>query len=58
MSRLLRDNGLTVVLTRMFLISIGGMVISGHASHNNELKSHGEPQLRCFHTSIRSLSSH
>jgi hypothetical protein len=36
-----RDNGLTISLTLMFLVSIIGMALTGRASHNDELARHG-----------------
>ena len=36
-----RDNGLTIVLGAMFLVSVVGMVWSGHAAYNDELREHG-----------------
>ena len=37
-----RDNGLTIVLVAMFLVSAVGMVWSGHAAYNDELQDHGK----------------
>lgn len=45
MTRFLRDNGLTLALSGMFLISLGGMAVTGHASHNEELVQHGRQAL-------------
>ncbi|CAI9406179.1 hypothetical protein ANOBCDAF_01389 [Pleomorphomonas sp. T1.2MG-36] len=39
----LRDNGLTVALMAMFLISAVGMILAGHASYNEELTNHNVP---------------
>jgi hypothetical protein len=36
-----RDNGLTIALVAMFLLSTLGMIWSGHAAHNEELREHG-----------------
>lgn len=41
MTHVLRDNGLTVALIGMFLISLGGMAVTGLAAHNEELTRHG-----------------
>lgn len=41
MRTFLRDNGLTIALVAMFLFSVLGMVWSGHAAHNDELREHG-----------------
>ncbi len=40
-----RDNGLTIALMAMFLLSVAGMVWSGHATHNQELAEHGAPAI-------------
>ena len=37
----LRDNGLTIALTTMFVISGLGIIWSGHIAHNEELPEHG-----------------
>lgn len=42
MRRILRDNGLTLVLTLMFLVSVGGMIATGRAAFNKELADHGQ----------------
>jgi hypothetical protein len=36
-----RDNGLTITLVAMFLFSALGMIWSGHAAYNEELREHG-----------------
>ena len=36
-----RDNGLTIALVAMFLFSVLGMIWSGHAAYNEELREHG-----------------
>ena len=41
MKTFLRDNGLTIALTSMFLFSMIGMVWSGFAAHNEDLGEHG-----------------
>jgi hypothetical protein len=38
---LFRDNGLTIALAALFLLSALGMILSGHAAHNEELREHG-----------------
>ena len=38
---LLRDNGLTIALTALFLCSGFGMIWSGYAVYNDELREHG-----------------
>jgi hypothetical protein len=37
----LRDNGLTIALVALFLFSALGMIWSGHAAYNEELREHG-----------------
>jgi hypothetical protein len=41
MKSVFRDNGLTIVLAAMFLLSLAGMILSGHAATNEELRRHG-----------------
>jgi hypothetical protein len=41
MKTFLRDNGLTIALTALFLISTLGMMCSGFTAHNAELREHG-----------------
>jgi hypothetical protein len=41
MKALLRDNGLTIALTALFLCSGLGMIWSGYAVYNDELREHG-----------------
>ena len=36
-----RDNGLTIALAALFLVSILGMIWSGHSVHNKELAEQG-----------------
>ena len=43
MKTFLRDNGLTIALSAMFLFSLLGMIWSGHAAYNDELREHGAP---------------
>ncbi|WP_306224302.1 DUF6766 family protein [Bosea beijingensis] len=45
MRHLLRDNGLTLALSAMFLVSLIGMALTGHASRNQELVEHGQAAL-------------
>jgi len=40
-----RDNGLTIALGAMFLLSGLGMICSGQVSHNEELQQHGLPAI-------------
>ena len=41
----LKDNGLTVVLGLMFLVSLAGMALTGHATFNKELAETGAEQV-------------
>ncbi|MDR6831514.1 hypothetical protein J2X48_005189 [Bosea sp. BE271] len=41
MRHLLRDNGLTLALSAMFVAALIGMALTGHASRNQELAEHG-----------------
>jgi hypothetical protein len=41
MRKLLRDNGLSLALAAMFLLSLGGMIFTGRAAYNEELARHG-----------------
>ena len=43
MKTFLRENGLTIALSAMFLFSLLGMIWSGHAAYNDELREHGAP---------------
>jgi Domain of unknown function (DUF6766) len=40
--RLLRDNGLSFALGALFLLSLIGQTLAGHATHNAERKTHGQ----------------
>ncbi len=42
MRHFLRDNGLTLALSAMFLASLIGMALTGHAARNQELSDHGQ----------------
>ena len=43
-----RDNGLTIALMTMFLVSAVGMILAGHASYNEELREHGASAIGLF----------
>jgi len=45
MKALLRDNGLTITLIAMFLVSVVGMILAGKAIYNQELSEHGVPAI-------------
>lgn len=36
-----RDNGLTLALTAVFVLSVVGMIFTGQAAYNKELADHG-----------------
>ncbi|KRE05034.1 hypothetical protein ASE63_25050 [Bosea sp. Root381] len=42
MRNFLRDNGLSFALSAMFLASLAGMALTGHAARNQELTEHGQ----------------
>lgn len=44
----LRNNGLTIALVSMFLLCVLGMVWSGQAAHNEELREHATPPIGVF----------
>jgi hypothetical protein len=46
--RLLRDNGLTIVLVLTSLLTIGGMLATGWAVYNEELVQHQATPLTLF----------
>ncbi len=43
--RIVRDNGLTLVLVASSLLTIGAMLLTGWGVYNEELAQHGGPQL-------------
>ena len=43
--KLLRDNGLTIVLLLLSGVTMGGMLVSGWAVYDNDLVEHGRPQI-------------
>jgi hypothetical protein len=43
MRTFLRNNGLTLVLMSLFLISLGGQILTGHRTYNQDQESHGQP---------------
>jgi hypothetical protein len=44
-----RDNGLTITLVAMFVLSALGMAWSGHAAYNEELREHGSKAIGLMH---------
>ncbi len=53
MRRILRENGLSIVLVSLFLIFWVGQSVVGHLEHNNEQREHGQQQVP-FATYLRS----
>jgi succinate dehydrogenase hydrophobic anchor subunit len=45
MKRLLRDNGLSIVVFGLFMLFLIGESIVGRHAHNEELRQHGEPEV-------------
>jgi hypothetical protein len=45
MRRLIRENGLSIVLVTLFLAFWAGQSVVGHREHNAGQREHGEPQL-------------
>jgi hypothetical protein len=45
MRRVLRENGLSIVLVLLFLIFWVGQSIAGHREHNNEQREHGQQEV-------------
>lgn len=45
MRRILRENGLSVVLLTLFLLCWIGQSVVGHREHNSEQRQHGQPEL-------------
>src|SRR5919107_1326636 len=43
MPKLLRDNGLSIVVLLLFLASLAGQALTGHAHYNEDLEQHGQP---------------
>lgn len=46
MRNFIRDNGLTLALSAMFLLSLVGMALTGHSARNQELIEHGQAAIR------------
>ena len=45
MRRVLRDHSLTIALLGLFLFSIVGQSLAGLATHNDEMRDHGQPAI-------------
>ena len=43
MSRILRNNGLSIVAAALFLLTLVGQSVAGHLAYNQEQEEHGEP---------------
>lgn len=48
MKRFFRENGLTISLVTLFLITTVGMILSGHSAHNDQLTEHGAEAIGMF----------
>jgi hypothetical protein len=45
MRRLWRNNGLSIVLVALFVLTLVGQSIAGHRHHNEEQRTHGQPEI-------------
>ena len=45
MRRILRENGLSIVLMSLFLFFWAGQSVVGHREHNSEQQQHGQPEV-------------
>jgi len=45
MRRILRNNGLTIVLMILFVFFLGGQAVTGHLEHNEDQREHGQPTM-------------
>jgi hypothetical protein len=45
MRRLLRENGLSIVLVSLFLVFWIGQSVAGHREHNSEQRAHSQPEV-------------
>lgn len=45
MQRLIRENGLSIVLLSLFLLFWAGQSVVGHREHNSEQRDHGQPEI-------------
>ena len=41
----LRNNGLSIVLTTLFLLTLAGQAVAGHGEDNAKRRDHGQPEL-------------
>src|SRR6185295_17369615 len=45
-SRMWKNNGLSIVIFALFLVSLGGHSYAGWKAHNEEEREHGNPEIR------------
>ena len=45
MGRILRDNGLSIVLFVLFFLSVAGQSLTGHKEYNDDQSRHGQPTI-------------
>jgi len=45
MRRILRENGLSIILMSLFLLFWVGQSVVGHREHNSEQRQHGQPEV-------------
>src|ERR671916_452493 len=45
MSRFLRDNGLSVVMLTLFVLTLAGQIVTGHKEYNDDQSEHGRPEV-------------
>lgn len=48
MRRLLRENGLSIVMFSLFLFAVVGQTFTGFHEYNDDEKDHGQPTLKCI----------
>jgi len=48
MRRVLRENGLSIVLLSLFLAFWIGQSVAGHREHNSDLREHLQPEVAYF----------
>src|SRR5687768_2515500 len=45
MGRFLRDNGLSVALLTLFVLTLAGQALTGHQEYNDDQTEHGRPEV-------------
>ena len=45
MRRIWRDNGLSVVLSVLFVLTLAGQTVAGHRAYNGDQRDHGQPEV-------------